>query len=207
VVHPSINADNGMISLLNSARKVITWHDLLFLEESYIRWSVYFMALIRNCDRKTTQDICQRLELAPRYRKIFTRERFQAERTLYALEKNTRLDNSTLYETLSGLKIELILYMMAGTRLKRVKRAISNYVTNLRDVTIAVTGKDLMERGLKPGPVYREIMSAVMQARLNNRLETRRDELRLWMITWPQRRANNQYPITNDQYPGQSIAH
>ena len=37
--------------------------------------------------------------------------------------------------------------------------------------------KDLMERGLKPGPVYREIMSAVMQARLNGRLETRRDEL------------------------------
>ena len=56
--------------------------------------------------------------------------------------------------------------------------AISNYVTNLRDVTIAVTGKDLMERGLKPGPVYREIMAAVMQARLNKRLETRRDELK-----------------------------
>jgi len=178
VVHPSINADNSMISLLNSVKKVIAWHDLLFLEESYIRWAVYFMALIRNCDRKTTQDICQRLELAPRYRKIFTRERFQAERTLYALEKNTRLDNSALYDNLSGLKIELILYMMAGTRLKRVKRAISNYVTNLRDVTIAVTGKDLMERGLKPGPVYREIMAAVMQARLNNRLETRSDELK-----------------------------
>jgi tRNA nucleotidyltransferase (CCA-adding enzyme) len=151
---------------------------LLFLEESYVKWSVYFMAMIRNCDRKTTQDICQRLELAPRYRKIFTKERFQAERKLYSLEKNTRLDNSTLYENLSDLRIELILYLMASTRLKRVKRAISNYVTNLRDVTIAVNGKDLMERGLKPGPVYREIMSAVMQARLNNRLETRRDELK-----------------------------
>jgi tRNA nucleotidyltransferase (CCA-adding enzyme) len=177
VVHPSINVDKSMISLLNSVREVITWHDLLFLEESYVKWSVYFMAMIRNCDRKTTQDICQRLELAPRYRKIFTRERFQAERKLYSLEKNTRLDNSTLYENLSDLRIELILYLMASTRLKRVKRAISNYVTNLRDVTIAVNGKDLMERGLKPGPVYREIMSAVMQARLNNRLETRRDEL------------------------------
>ena len=157
---------------------MITWHDLLFLEESYIRWSVYFMALIRNCDRKTTQDICRRLELAPRYRKIFTRERFQAERTLYVLERNARLDNSTLYENLAGLKIELILFMMASTRLQRVKRAISNYVTNLRDVTIAVTGKDLMARGLKPGPVYRVIMSAVMQARLNGRLETRTDELK-----------------------------
>lgn len=136
------------------------------------------MALIRNCDRKTTQDICRRLELAPRYRKIFTRDRFLADRTLYVLEKNTRLDNSTLYENLSGLKIELILYMMAGTRLENVKRAISNYITNLRDITISVTGRDLMERGLEPGPVYREIMSAVLQARLNGRLETRGDELK-----------------------------
>jgi len=178
VIHPSIKADNELFSLLNSTRKVIAWHDLLFLKESYIKWAVYFMALIRNCDRKTSQDICQRLELAPRYRKIFTRERFQAERILYSLEKNTRLDNSTLYDSLSVLKIELILYLMACTRFQRVKRAISNYVTNLRDVRITVTGKDLMKLGLKPGPVYREIMSAVMTARLNGKLETRQDELR-----------------------------
>ena len=67
--------------------------------------------------------------------------------------------------------------MMAGTRLNRVKRAISNYVTNLRDVEIDVSGRDLMERGLKPGPIYREIMAAVLKARLNGRLESRSDEL------------------------------
>ncbi|MBW2175397.1 MAG: CBS domain-containing protein [Deltaproteobacteria bacterium] len=178
VIHPSIIIDNNLISMLNSARKVIAWHDLLFLEESYIKWSIYFMALIRNCDRKTSQDICRRLELAPRYRKIFTRERFQAERTLYWLEKNSRLDNSTLYEKLSGLRIEMILYLMVCTRLKRIKRAISYYVTNLRDVSISVTGKDLMEMGLEPGPVYKKIMAAVLQARLNGGLETRSDELR-----------------------------
>jgi len=178
VIHPSIIIDNNLISMLNSARKVIAWHDLLFLEESYIKWSIYFMALIRNCDRKTSQDICRRLELAPRYRKIFTRERFQAERTLYWLEKNSRLDNSTLYEKLSGLRIEMILYLMVCTRLKRIKRAISYYVTNLRDVSISVTGKDLMEMGLEPGPVYKKIMTAVLQARLNGGLETRSDELR-----------------------------
>jgi len=177
VIHPSIEFDNKMISLLNSARKVVAWHDLLFLEESYIKWSVYFMALIRNCDRKTSEEICRRLELAPRYSKIFTKERFQAERTLYWLEKNTRLDNSTLYEKLSSLKIEMILYLMVCTRLRRVKRAISNYVTNLRDVSISITGKDLMNFGLKPGPTYRKIMTAVMQAKLNGRLESRSDEL------------------------------
>jgi len=67
---------------------------------------------------------------------------------------------------------------MVCTRLKRIKRAISYYVTNLRDVSISVTGKDLMEMGLEPGPVYKKIMAAVLQARLNGGLETRSDELR-----------------------------
>ncbi len=194
VIHPSIIIDNNLISMLNSARKVIAWHDLLFLEESYIKWSIYFMTLIRNCDRKTSQDICRRLELAPRYRKIFTRERFQAERTLYWLEKNSRLDNSTLYEKLSGLRIEMILYLMVCTRLKRIKRAISYYVTNLRDVSISVTGKDLMEMGLEPGPVYKKIMAAVLQARLNDKLETRSDELRFVEKYLAEQPTGNQRP-------------
>jgi len=136
------------------------------------------LALIRNCDRKTSQEICRHLELAPRYGKMFTNEKFQAERVLYWLEKNSRLDNSKLYEKLSSLRIEMVLYLMVCTRLKRVKRAVSIYVTNLRDVTITITGKDLMGMGLKPGPAYREIMSAVMRARLNGRIETREDELK-----------------------------
>jgi len=109
---------------------------------------------------------------------MFTNEKFQAERVLYWLEKNSRLDNSKLYEKLSSLRIEMVLYLMVCTRLKRVKRAVSIYVTNLRDVTITITGKDLMGMGLKPGPAYREIMSAVMRARLNGRIETREDELK-----------------------------
>jgi tRNA nucleotidyltransferase (CCA-adding enzyme) len=166
---------------LNSVKEVIAWHDLLFLEESYIKWAVYFMALIRHCDKPTSKDICAGLELAPRYTRIFTRERFEAERSLYLLEKDLPGENSSLYKWLSGLKIEMILYMMACTDLLSVKRAISHYVTNLRQVSISVSGKDLMKLGLKPGPIYREIMQATLDAKLNGLLETRKDELQFVM--------------------------
>jgi len=45
VLHPSITMDNDLISLFNSVKKVLSWHDLLFLEESYMKWAVYFLAL------------------------------------------------------------------------------------------------------------------------------------------------------------------
>ena len=58
----------------------LSWYDLLFLGESYMKWAVYFLALTRSCDAATTAEICTRLELAPRYQRIFTRDRFEADR-------------------------------------------------------------------------------------------------------------------------------
>jgi tRNA nucleotidyltransferase (CCA-adding enzyme) len=177
VIHPSITLDNNMISLLNSTREVLAWHDLLFLEESYIKWAIYFMVLIQNCNQGTTREICDQLEMAPRYQKILLKDRFAAESTLNRMERNLPKKNSLLYRQLAGLNIEMILYMMVCARSRRVKRAISHYVTKLRHVTISVTGKDLMAKDLKPGPLYRDIMQAVLNAKLNGKLQTREDEL------------------------------
>ena len=177
VIHPSIRLDKHMVSLLNSAKKVVAWHDLLFLEESYIKWAIYLMVLIRNCDRRTTRAICDNWELAPRFRKILLKDRFKTEVVLKRLERHLPKKNSTLYKQLAGLSIEMILYMMACTQHRQVKRAISHYVTKLRYVTISVTGRDLMKKGLKPGPAYREVMQTILAAKLNGRLQTREEEL------------------------------
>jgi tRNA nucleotidyltransferase (CCA-adding enzyme) len=177
VVHPSIELNNHMISLLNSVKKVLSWHDLLFLEEPYMRWAVYFLALTRHCDKETADEICMRIELAPRYQTIFCKERFEADRSMLWMERNLPAKNSTIYKQLAVFRIELILYMMAATKHETVKRSISNYVTRLRHIHTSVKGKDLKKMGLEPGPIYREILQAVLDAKLNGQLKTRNDEL------------------------------
>ncbi|MGB2930126.1 MAG: CBS domain-containing protein [Desulfobacterales bacterium] len=177
VVHPSIELNNQMISLFNSVKKVLSWHDLLFLEEPYMRWAVYFLALTRHCDKETADEICMRIELAPRYKTIFCKERFEADRSMLWMERNLPTKNSTIYKQLAVFRIELILYMMAATKHETVKRSISNYVTRLRHIDTSVKGKDLKKMGLEPGPIYREILQAVLDAKLNGQLKTRNDEL------------------------------
>jgi tRNA nucleotidyltransferase (CCA-adding enzyme) len=177
VVHPFIELNNRMISLFSSVKKVLSWHDLLFLEEPYMRWAVYFLALTRNCDKETADEICIRFELAPRYKTIFCKERFKADRSMLWMERNLPAKNSAIYKQLVVFRIELILYMMAATEHETVKRSISNYVTRLRHVETSVTGRDLKKMGLEPGPIYREILQAVLEAKLNDRLKTRNDEL------------------------------
>lgn len=177
VVHPSIEFNNQMISMFNSVKKVLSWHDLLFLEEPYMRWAVYLLALTRHCDKKTADEICMRIELAPRYKTILCKERFEADRSMLWMEQNLPTKNSTIYKHLAVFRIELILYMMAATKHETVKRSISNYVTRLRYINTSVTGKDLKKMGLEPGPIYREILQAVLDAKLNGQLKTPNDEL------------------------------
>jgi tRNA nucleotidyltransferase (CCA-adding enzyme) len=176
VIYPSIELNNQMISLFQSVKKVLSWHDLLFLEEPYMKWIVYFLALTRQCDKKTNDEICMRIELPPRYRTIFLKERFEAERSVLWMERNLPAKNSTIYKHLAAFRIELILYMMAATGQQRVKRSISNYFTRLRHIHTSIKGRDLRKMGLEPGPIYRKILQAVLDAKLNGKLKTRDDE-------------------------------
>ncbi len=177
VVHPSILLTKDMTALFNSVKKVLAWYDLLFLEESYMKWAVYFLALIRTCDAEVTGKICRRFELAPRHRKLFLNERFAAEKCLAWLERNQPFKNSVLYNKLSGFKTELVLYLMALTGLEDVKRAISQFITNLRYARVDLGGTDLKNLGLKPGPIYREILQAVLETKLDGRLLSKNDEI------------------------------
>lgn len=176
-VHPSIELSKELIGTFNSLKQVLSWLDLLFLGESYMKWAVYFLAFIRQCDRKTSEEICRRFELPPKHRSLFCRQRFAAENRLQWLEHHLPSKNSVLYGKLSGFKTELILYMMAVTKYEKVKRAISYYFTRLRNVKPEVGGKDLKKLGLAPGPIYREILEAVMDAKLNARVNNKKEEL------------------------------
>ena len=177
-IHPSIQLDDELITSLDAVKKVLSWYDLLFLEDSYMKWVVYFLALVRSCNRITTENICLKLELAPRYQTLFCRDRFRASGILKWFEHHQPISNSIIYRKLTGLKTELVLGMMAETGNKAIKRAISRYLTKLRYIEPSVSGKDLKSMGLKPGPIYREILQAVLDSKLNGGLLSDEDELR-----------------------------
>ncbi len=177
MIHPELQLDKKLISNFKSVKKVHSWHDLLFLEEPYLRWAVYFMVLIRGFKADVCREICEKFELAPRHQDLLLKERFRAEQCLFRLGGMLPAKNSRVYETLSGFRVELLLYMMAVTRKEMVKKAISLFFTQLRQTRISVTGKDLKRAGIEPGPIYREIMDAILKARLNGTVHTRDEEL------------------------------
>ena len=177
VIHPTIVLNKELVELLNAVKRAIAWHDLLFTEEPYMRWTIFFLALLRSFTPDESLSICKRLELPPRYERLFCQERFVAQNCLYQMELQLPDSDSKLYHLLSGLKTELILYMIAATRIKSVKKAISKYYNRLRKVAPAIGGKELIEMGLRPGPLFREVLNELLDAKLNGLVETRPDEI------------------------------
>lgn len=60
-----------------------------------------------------------------------------------------------------------------------VRRKVRDYWTTWRHVAPELTGNDLKALGLEPGPIYRQILNALREARLNGVVETREEEVGL----------------------------
>lgn len=178
VIHPNFQLSNDKAGLLSGVKSVLSWHELLFLEEPFEKWMVYFLILMKGYDLKTSDDIFTRLELPEKWRTIFGRERLIAEKTLSWLERHMPVSNSVLCDHLADIRIEVRLYMMALAKQEPVKRAISGYFVKLRFLKPTITGEDLKRLGYAPGPIYRTILQCILNEKRNGRLETREDEIR-----------------------------
>jgi tRNA nucleotidyltransferase (CCA-adding enzyme) len=74
--------------------------------------------------------------------------------------------------------------MMASTTREEVRKAISHYITRLQTVTTVLKGNDLKKMGLEPGPIYRQILDSLLDARLNQEIKTREEEVEFVRKNW-----------------------
>jgi tRNA nucleotidyltransferase (CCA-adding enzyme) len=176
VIHPTMSLNKEMITLLESAKKVLAWFDLLFLEESYMKWVVYMLSLLHGLDSQRIQEVCLRLEFAVKYHRFFCDQMFEAQNRLTWMERRLPEKDSGLYRLLSEFKTEMVLFMMAATKDQRVKKAISNFFIKFRYMKPLISGKQLVKMGIPPGPIYGEILEALQDAKIDNEIVTSEDE-------------------------------
>jgi tRNA nucleotidyltransferase (CCA-adding enzyme) len=184
VIHPHIVYDSAQEALLYSVEKVLTWYKLLYFEEPCQGWMVYLLAFMRSFDKGDAEALCNRLELIPRYRKILIPEKAKADDFLKSMAPSQMLKNSQVYRKLRPFHTETLLYIMASTTRDASKQAISNYMTQLRSIKTLLDGRYLKEKGVKPGPVYREILESLLDARLNGEVTTLLDEVEFVQKKW-----------------------
>jgi tRNA nucleotidyltransferase (CCA-adding enzyme) len=182
-IHPGLKMTPELRKLFLESGEIISWFDLLYLKKPYERWAVYFLALCHPLGKQDFMDICIRLAVNGNYRKKLAISREQGRVVLEELSKRVargrQILHSELYQWLKSLPVEILIHMMAITSKEEVRRNISLYFTKLCNVRIAITGNDLHKLGIPRGPVYREILDKLLDAKLDGKVETREDELEM----------------------------
>ena len=180
-IHPELELALPMHEMLEEVRYIVSWFDLLYLERPYERWAVYFLAICDSLNNDQFWGACTRLAVNEHYKEKLIEMRKQGAELIGSLERKLtrqgKLENSEIYFFLRGLPVEILLYHMAKSQSSEVKRCISLYFTKLHGVRTQIGGEELKQLGVERGPRFRELLDAVLSARLNGRVISREDEI------------------------------
>jgi tRNA nucleotidyltransferase (CCA-adding enzyme) len=180
-LHPHIKFDEEVEILFEQIHHVIAWFDLLFLEERYERWLIYFYGLIDFLKEAEVEELCQRLAMNDKLRKKVADGKRQADQALLQIFSWINADRhpirSEIYGVLDPLSTEEKLFMMAKTTQMETRRYISLYFTQLKDTKPLLRGVDLIQLGIKPGPSIKKTLTNLLKARLDEQVITRQDEM------------------------------
>jgi tRNA nucleotidyltransferase (CCA-adding enzyme) len=180
-ISPLLHFPQTKETLLEEIEKVITWYRLLFRAEAPDIWIVYFLGLVSGFDAHQVLALTARLQFPPKRVELVENTRRQLRYTAMQLAQWGKNHGrpADLYEILAPLSLEGLLYSMAKQRKEELRKAISQYLTHLQDVGIAVSGRDIAALGLPPGPLYSTILRSVKRAVLNAEVRTREEQLAL----------------------------
>jgi len=106
-------------------------------------------------------------------------ELLQATRGLLAWERNLSrvgLRASGVCRILDPAPPEAVALLWYVTDKARVRARVEDYMLRLRHIRPALTGHDLKSMGLSPGPLYKNILAAVLAAKLDGEISTPDEE-------------------------------
>ncbi len=175
VIHPRLKLSGSLEETLESVHETLSWFDLLFLEEEVDRSRVYIMGLLTGLGSEERRSALQRLSTPPREMTTILEEMEKAPEVMKRLK--TR-DRAEIYRTLKPLPLETLLYTMAVSRERAIRKAVSKYLLELRNVKPVLRGRDLLAMGIEPGPLYSEILDAILEQRLRGRIRSKEDEVK-----------------------------
>ncbi len=199
-IHPRLGYDQATKAMLERVQGVLAWYDLSYLEEPFEKWLVYFLGLVEPLSREDLAEMMARFRPSPKLARLLVEGKATADEALIKLFRlGEEPSRSDIYHLLHPIPTEFLLYMLAKSKQEASKRAISLYFTHLKHLKPELRGRDLVALGVKPGPIIREMLTTLHEARLNEVVQSKREELELIRKVYgPQLRG----PAAAGQNPG-----
>jgi tRNA nucleotidyltransferase (CCA-adding enzyme) len=176
-VYPSLLFNRDKERLFREMDTVLKWYGLLYKGKCN-RVFYYLLGLVDHMPLEEVADLSKRLGTSESIRKKLPQEVERVRETTGRLSTGIRyMKKSEVHRRLETLSEESRLFIMAKTHSEEVKKAVSNFVTYAESLIPAATGADIKAMGIKEGPVYGDILDALKEAKIDEGLTAKDDEL------------------------------
>jgi tRNA nucleotidyltransferase (CCA-adding enzyme) len=176
-IHPALKGSAELERLFTHITETFSWFKLLYLDIPVEKWFVYFLGLFDRVKDMTTAEALERLAVPERVKVRVQMARIRSREVLFLFYRDSQISLSRIHDLLSPLDIEALLLMMAKSKQERAKKYISLYLTHIRNIKVTLTGNDLKQMGIPPGPKYRRILAELLDAKLDGIVRSHDEEV------------------------------
>ncbi len=178
-VMPEIDLDARLTALVADLPDKLLLARAQAPELSFSPEMVYLLVLMSGLSSEAFSKLTTRFPFTKRELQAAMAWQEQGQEILRLLERPRHLKLSRVYRVLSVLPVEtvLALFVLAGSW--RAQKRIADFLQLSVPPQIVVTGEDMKQLGLEPGPLYRRIFNALGDARLDGLVHNKEEELAL----------------------------
>jgi len=175
-IHPNLAITNKLEETFTAIQETYAWFKLLFLEEGINKAHLFLMALFEDLKPQEREGALQRLNVPPSVAKEINEGIEQSKLILQRLQTVLESEKD-IYHALQPLSLPTILFIITKAKEGKQKRALSSYLTRLRNIKPVLSGEDLKAMGYQPGPLFNRILRAILDARLEGIIKSREEEI------------------------------
>jgi len=159
--------------LPRAIKKIQSWD----LAGTWEQWMIYLVAVLHCADKESAGNICRRYKISKRLTDKISAVLNGWQGTVNALRSPEGYRTSDLAGYLISLPAEayplVLTYLVDNESRRRFREVLSAIYYD----SISIDGRDLRSMGFKPGPAFKRALDAVWQARLDQLVHTREEEL------------------------------
>jgi tRNA nucleotidyltransferase (CCA-adding enzyme) len=190
-LHPTVTWSSRLDRVLQAIDEVLAWYRLASLHwpghtaepgspgvrprAAIEPWLVRFMALVDALPDVAVHEMLRRLSLSRRHSDTVRAAR-AACHAIPRLATRPPLRPAETYRLLAGQRLETILFVLAKTSSAVAQQQIVAYLDTYRWMKPQLSGHDLQALGLTPGPLFRQVLNRLLEARLNSEVTTDTEE-------------------------------
>jgi len=179
-VSPEMLKDRKDLETLERLESVFSWAGMITLPREPEIWCVYFLGLFYSLEEEAFLKATDRLQLPTRMKNSLGQDRTTCSESLKRLKSQNEWEPKEIYHTFANLSIEAVIFLIALSSSDRLNQYVNIYFAQYQGKSEpSLTGDDLVEMGIEPGPVFQSVFNALREARVMGRVNTREEEVAL----------------------------